>query len=80
MPGLAFDPKGRRLGWGGGFYDELGAALPCPGRTILVGVAHDFQVVPHCPAGSFDVAVDWVVTDKQVIRCDKQNPLTDYSS
>lgn len=80
VPGLAFDARGHRLGWGGGFYDELGAALVCPGRTILVGVAHDFQVVPHCPAGALDVAVDWVVTDKQVIRCDKQKPLTDYSS
>lgn len=80
VPGLAFDARGGRLGWGGGFYDELAKAIPCRSRTVLVGVAHDFQVVDHCPVEPSDVFVDWVVTDQKVIRCTKQNSLTDYSS
>lgn len=80
VPGLAFDTRGGRLGWGGGFYDELAHAIPCRSRTLLVGVAHDFQVVDHCPVEPSDVFVDWVVTDQKVIRCAEQNSLTDYSS
>jgi len=80
VPGLAFDSRGGRLGWGGGFYDELSNAIPCRSRTVLVGVAHDFQLVDHCPVEPSDVFVDWVVTDQKVIRCAKQNSLTDYLS
>jgi 5-formyltetrahydrofolate cyclo-ligase len=72
VPGLAFDADGRRLGYGGGYYDETarrlrGAALN-PGRGFLVGVGFDFQVIPSCPAGEADVAIDCVVTDARVVR------------
>jgi 5-formyltetrahydrofolate cyclo-ligase len=72
VPGLAFDPSGRRLGYGGGYYDETarrlrGAALN-PGRGFLVGVGFDFQLIPSCPAGEADVAIDCVVTDARVVR------------
>lgn len=68
VPGLAFDAAGRRLGFGGGYYDELlaGRAEPPP---VLVGFAYDFQMVERCPAGPDDVRVDWVVTDARAIRC-----------
>jgi 5-formyltetrahydrofolate cyclo-ligase len=72
VPGLAFDPSLRRLGYGGGYYDETarrlrGAALN-PGRGFLVGVGFDFQLIPSCPAGEADVAIDCVVTDVRVVR------------
>ena len=72
VPGLAFDPSLRRLGYGGGYYDETarrlrGAALN-PGRGFLVGVGFDFQLIPSCPAGEADVAIDCVVTDARVVR------------
>jgi 5-formyltetrahydrofolate cyclo-ligase len=69
VPGMAFDAAGRRLGFGGGYYDELLAARPAP-PPLLVGFAYDFQVVDRCPAGPGDVRVDWVVTDARAIRCD----------
>lgn len=69
MPGLAFDGRGFRLGWGGGYYDELIPHVPVRSKVVLVGVAHDFQLVPRCPREPFDVAVDWVMTDRQVVRC-----------
>jgi 5-formyltetrahydrofolate cyclo-ligase len=72
VPGLAFDLSLRRLGYGGGYYDETarrlrGAALN-PGRGFLIGVGFDFQLIPSCPAGEADVAIDCLVTDARVVR------------
>ena len=69
LPGLAFDRAGRRLGYGGGYYDEAAGRLRATGRGFLVGIAYDFQIVERCPAGDADVSVDCVVTDRQVVRC-----------
>jgi 5-formyltetrahydrofolate cyclo-ligase len=73
VPGLAFDAAGRRLGYGGGYYDgaarELRVQKAASGRSpgLLVGLAYDFQVVDACPAGEHDVAVDLVVTERRVL-------------
>jgi 5-formyltetrahydrofolate cyclo-ligase len=69
VPGLAFDARGRRLGFGGGYYDEwlIAAATRRPGA--VVGLGYDFQVVDACPAGERDARVDCVVTEARVIRC-----------
>jgi 5-formyltetrahydrofolate cyclo-ligase len=73
VPGLAFDVCGRRLGYGGGYYDEAAARLRAAGAAgrpgLLVGVGYDFQLIDVCPAGDGDVTIDWVVTDLRVIRC-----------
>lgn len=69
VPGLAFDAAGRRLGYGGGYYDELGGLMRRQGRALLVGLGFDFQLVDRCPAGSGDVDIDSVVTDARVVRC-----------
>jgi 5-formyltetrahydrofolate cyclo-ligase len=64
VPGLAFDASGRRLGWGGGYYDGAGRELRARRPSaLMVGVAYDFQIVGACPADERDVAVDLVVTD-----------------
>lgn len=69
VPGLAFDAGGRRVGYGGGYYDEAGRRLRAAGRgAILVGLAFDFQIVDRCPSGEGDVALDMVVTDARVLR------------
>lgn len=68
VPGLAFDRRGQRLGYGGGFYDELIAHVRGAGRGRFVGVGYDFQLVERCPAGPEDAALDCVVTDAQVVR------------
>jgi 5-formyltetrahydrofolate cyclo-ligase len=64
VPGLAFDGEGRRLGYGGGYYDEIAA-----GARLRIGLGFDLQVVDRCPAGEGDAAVHLVVTDARVIRC-----------
>jgi 5-formyltetrahydrofolate cyclo-ligase len=69
LPGLAFDAAGRRLGYGGGYYDEVGGLVRREGRALLLGVGFDFQVIDRCPAGDGDVTIDSVVTDARVVRC-----------
>jgi 5-formyltetrahydrofolate cyclo-ligase len=67
VPGLGFDGAGRRLGFGGGFYDRL-LAKP-PRKTFLLGHAHAFQVVSRLPDEPHDIKVKAVVTPQGVIRC-----------
>jgi 5-formyltetrahydrofolate cyclo-ligase len=69
MPGLAFDGEGHRLGYGGGYYDEVAGLVRRKGRALLVGLGFDFQLVDRCPAGEADVNIDRVVTDARVVRC-----------
>lgn len=66
-PGLAFDERGGRLGYGGGYYDELGAAVT--GRGVLVGLGFEAQVVPSCPTDAGDVPVQFLVTEARAIPC-----------
>ena len=64
-PGVAFDPGGRRLGLGGGFYDRL-LSLRSPG-SVAVGVCRDAQVVARLPAEPHDAHMDLVVTESRRI-------------
>ena len=70
-PGLAFDLDGRRLGFGGGYYDEVAARLRggAGAGAVLIGFGYEFQIVPRCPAGGGDVAIHWVVTDQRATPC-----------
>lgn len=58
MPGLAFDPQGHRIGYGGGFYDKFLASEP--GHPTLA-LCYDFQMLPHLETEEFDIPVDNVL-------------------
>jgi len=76
VPGLAFVKLGARVGYGGGYYDELAAyvrAHPDATAARFVGFAFDFQVVEACPSGEWDVPLDTIVTDERVVRCQESN-------
>lgn len=64
VPGLAFDPSGRRLGRGKGFYDRLLARAV---RARRWGVAFDLQVLPRVPAEPHDLNVDVLITPERWI-------------
>lgn len=65
VPGVAFDACGRRLGYGGGFYDRL---LPLIDATApRIAGAFDLQVVDVVPAGPHDRRVDAVVTPTRTL-------------
>lgn len=65
-PSVAFDRSGRRVGYGGGFYDRLFPAAPAAAR---VGIAFGMQVVDgDLPEGHLDLRVDAVVTEDETLR------------
>jgi 5-formyltetrahydrofolate cyclo-ligase len=66
VPGVAFDRTGRRLGYGGGFFDRF---LPrTRSGTPAVAIAFAVQMVEGVPAGHGDRRVDAIVTEDEVIR------------
>lgn len=68
LPGLAFDRRGGRLGYGGGHYDRLLAA--CAPDVLKIGVCCAWQVVDDdLPLTEHDVRVNLLVTDQGVVDC-----------
>jgi 5-formyltetrahydrofolate cyclo-ligase len=66
LPGIAFDKRGMRLGYGGGYYDRL---LPqCRPACVRIGIGFDEQLLAEIPAEDHDEHVDIVVTPSRVIR------------
>ena len=58
MPGLAFDPQGHRIGYGGGFYDRFLANEP---DHPTLALCYGFQMVEHLETKEFDIPVDQVL-------------------
>jgi 5-formyltetrahydrofolate cyclo-ligase len=66
VPGVAFDASGRRLGYGGGYFDRL---IPRFREDCAVlGVAFDIQLLDEVPADERDARVHAVVTPTRVVR------------
>jgi 5-formyltetrahydrofolate cyclo-ligase len=66
VPLLAFDRAGRRLGYGGGYYDRTLDALP--GATAI-GTAYACQEVDEVPAGVDDAPLAAIATERGLITC-----------
>ena len=58
MPGLAFDPEGHRIGYGGGFYDKFLAAEP---NHPTLALCYEFQMLPKLDTEEHDIPVDTVL-------------------
>ena len=58
MPGLAFDPMGHRIGYGGGFYDRFLSNEP---DHPTLALCYGFQMVDHLETEEFDIPVDQVL-------------------
>lgn len=70
VPGVGFDQNGNRLGQGKGYYDRFLKDL----AALKVGIAYEFQLVNSLIAREHDVPMDYIVTEKRVIKIKEINP------
>jgi 5-formyltetrahydrofolate cyclo-ligase len=66
IPLVAFDRSGRRLGYGGGYYDRTLSGLP---DALAIGCAFAAQELAEVPEADYDARLDAVATEQGVIRC-----------
>lgn len=67
VPGIAFDEMGFRIGYGKGYYDRF--LLQRSRESTTVGLAFDVQVTDRVPRDIWDIPVDFVATETQLINC-----------
>lgn len=68
VPLLAFDPMGRRLGYGGGYYDRTIAALRAAGEVQVVGLAYAAQRLTRVSSAAHDMRLDWIITEHGALK------------
>ena len=64
LPGVAFDERGTRLGYGGGYFDRLFQDVKQDQK--LIGLAYELQMQEVLPCASHDILVDMVITEENV--------------
>ena len=64
IPGVAFDKRGVRLGYGKGVFDRLFSKS----KAFKIGLAYDFQIVEELPKEEHDLVMDLVVTEKRIVK------------
>ncbi|MCD7978591.1 MAG: 5-formyltetrahydrofolate cyclo-ligase [Tannerellaceae bacterium] len=72
VPGIAFDQQLNRMGRGKGFYDRLLSSISAP----KIGICFDFQLRESIPCEAFDIPMDMVITEKSVLTCTGQKPVS----
>lgn len=65
VPGLGFDKNGNRMGYGKGFYDRYFARFPACRK---IGAAYGIQIVEKIPVDNYDISMNLVVTESEVIK------------
>ncbi len=69
VPMLAFDRRGYRLGYGGGFYDRTLAQLRARKAVTAIGIAYHGQGVEEVPHDDLDQRLDYIMTERDTFRC-----------
>jgi 5-formyltetrahydrofolate cyclo-ligase len=69
VPMLAFDRKGYRMGYGGGFYDRTLAKLRALKKVTAIGVAYAGQEIDMVPRDEHDQPLDWIMTEQETFKC-----------
>ena len=72
VPGLAFDARGFRLGYGQGYYDRL---LPRLTRARRMGLAYELSLLVEVPSAPHDQPVDYIVTERRVLTSEPARAL-----
>ena len=63
VPGIAFDVKGNRIGFGKGYYDKLLSES----EAIKIALCYDFQIVQEIDADEHDIPMDMIITEERII-------------
>jgi 5-formyltetrahydrofolate cyclo-ligase len=69
VPLLAFDAAGRRLGYGGGYFDRTLRGLRARKSIVAIGLAYDESQVDAVPHLDYDERLDWVLRPSGPLRC-----------
>ncbi|QUH25676.1 5-formyltetrahydrofolate cyclo-ligase [Serpentinicella alkaliphila] len=71
VPGVAFDPRGYRIGYGAGYYDRF---LPqVPNNVPKASIAFDLQIIDFVPSETYDMPVEYIITENRTIKCNLDN-------
>ena len=66
LPGVAFDLVGKRIGYGGGYYDRYLENIDK--KIIKVALIYDFQLLENVPAEEHDIKADYIITETMSIK------------
>jgi hypothetical protein len=67
---LGWDEAGYRLGYGAGFFDRTLVSLTT--KHVVIGVSYELGKLPTIHPQSWDIPMDWVVTERGVYRRDPE--------
>ena len=70
VPGVAFDKRGYRVGYGGGYYDRFFSNIN--ENVIKIGLCYEMQIIPEVPKDPYDIPIDFILTEKEFIQCIKE--------
>ena len=68
IPLVAYDSNLNRLGYGGGFYDRYIEKIEKIKKVIKIGLAFSFQKIPSIQINQYDKRLDFIVTEKEILR------------
>ena len=68
VPLVAFDKRGGRLGYGGGFYDRTLEILRAKRSTLAIGFAYSAQMAECLPLEITDQPLDMIITESEIIN------------
>ncbi|MEK6808554.1 MAG: 5-formyltetrahydrofolate cyclo-ligase [Nanoarchaeota archaeon] len=66
VPGIAFDLRGYRIGYGKGYYDRFLKTR----NTLKIGLAFELQIIKEIPIHNNDVAIDMIISERRFILCE----------
>lgn len=64
-PGIAFDQKGYRIGYGGGYYDRYLTDF----KNSTISLAFELQIVDKIPINEYDLSICTIITEERFINC-----------
>ena len=73
VPGLMFDTKGNRMGYGKGYYDKYLAGLSAGISMTTIAFSYDEMVKDNIPSEETDYKMNYIITESRIIKCNKHN-------